>query len=35
MQRWYKWLHDMKKKDEEKRKGEEHQKLVSRMIASA
>ena len=38
MQRWYKWLHDMKKKkknDEEKRKGEEHQKLVSRMIACA
>ena len=35
MQQWHNWLHEMKKKDEEKRRLEEHQKLVSRMIASA
>ena len=35
MQRWYKWLHDMKKKVEEKGKEEQHQKLVSRMITRA
>ena len=34
MQRWYNLQHEMKKKDMVKRK-EEHQKLVSRMIASA
>ena len=35
MQRWYNWLCEMQKKDEEKRKEKEHQKLVSRMISSA
>ena len=35
MRRWYNWLNEMKKKDEEKRIEAEHQKLVSRMIASA
>ena len=35
MQRWYNWLVEMKKKGEEKKIQEEHQKLVSRMIASA
>ena len=28
MQRWYNWLYEMKKKDEEKRKEVEHQKVV-------
>ena len=35
MRRWYTCLYEMKKKDEEKRTEVEHQKLVSRMIASA
>ena len=35
MQRWYTWLHEVKKKDEERRRDVEHQKLVSRMIKSA
>ena len=35
MQRSYNLLHEMQKKDEEKGKEEEHQKLASRMIASA
>ena len=34
MQRSYNLLHEMQKKDEEKEKEEEHQKLASRMIAS-
>ena len=35
VQRWYNWQHEMKKRDEDKRKEEEHQKLVSRMITGA
>ena len=35
MQRWQEWLREMKKKDEEKTKEEEHRKFVRRMIASA
>ena len=35
MQRWYYWLQEMKNRYEEKRKEEEHHKLVGRMIASA
>ena len=34
MQRWYSWLHG-KKKVEETRREEEHEKLVDRMISSA
>ena len=34
MLRWYSWLQD-EKKDKKKRSEEEHQKLDSRMIASA
>ena len=32
MLRWYSWLCEMKKKDEEKRMEVEHQKLASRLI---
>ena len=35
MQRSYNLLHEMQKKVEEKEKKKEHQKLASRMIASA
>ena len=35
MRRWCNWLCELKKKDEEKRKEVEHQKLVSCMIKSA
>ena len=35
MQRSHNLLHEMQKKDEEKEKKEEHQKLASHMIASA
>ena len=35
MQRWICWLCEMKKKDEDNRKEEEHQQLASRMISSA
>ena len=34
VQRWNSWLHELKK-DEEKTKAKEHQKLVSRVMASA
>ena len=35
VRRWYKWLYEVKKKDEEKKMETEHQKLVNRMVASA
>ena len=35
VQPWFYWLHEMKKKDVEKRKEEKHQKLVKRVITSA
>ena len=35
MLRWYSWLYEMKKKDEEKRMEEDHHKLVTHMIKSA
>ena len=35
LQRWYNWLYEMKKKDEEKRKEKEHPELLNRMVCSA